>query len=145
MPLRKPIARPTPADAAEAYAVANLRPSDTGLPMVVWVSERGNARHDVRVKVARAHGPRAQFNDTASIAVRLQPRLAAGQLATAGLDAVTSWIALNRDVIIDYWDGAIGTVEVGSASRALGLRRCDPAPESWSQVWSEILLGPIPR
>jgi hypothetical protein len=38
------------------FSMANLFPADTGLPMVVWVSERGHARHDVRIKVDQAHG-----------------------------------------------------------------------------------------
>ena len=32
----------------EAWLMANLPPRLTGLPMVVWVQERGGARHDVR-------------------------------------------------------------------------------------------------
>jgi hypothetical protein len=35
----------------ELFEMANLYPRTTGLPMTVWVSPRGNARHDVRVKV----------------------------------------------------------------------------------------------
>ena len=31
---------------AELYEMANLYPRTTGLPMTVWVSPRGNARHD---------------------------------------------------------------------------------------------------
>jgi hypothetical protein len=32
------------------FEMANLFPADTGLPVVVWVSERGHARHNVRVR-----------------------------------------------------------------------------------------------
>jgi hypothetical protein len=39
----------------EDFLMANLFPADTGLPMVVWVSERGQARHDVRVRVNQTH------------------------------------------------------------------------------------------
>jgi len=35
----------------ELFEMANLYPRTTGLPMTVWVSPRGNARHDVRIKV----------------------------------------------------------------------------------------------
>lgn len=47
------------AEAAEEddlFEMANLFPRTTGLPMTVWVSPHGNARHDVRVKVNMAHG-----------------------------------------------------------------------------------------
>ena len=38
------------------FEVANLFPRTTGLPMTVWVSPRGNARHDLRVKVDMTYG-----------------------------------------------------------------------------------------
>ena len=99
-------------DEDELYLMANLRPDDTGLPMVVWVSERGRARHDVRVKVALAHGHRASPYDTASMAVRPTPRLVVGQLSAGDLRAVSNWVQLNEKVIVEYWDGAIGTGEL---------------------------------
>jgi hypothetical protein len=34
----------------DLFEMANLFPRTTGLPMTVWVSPRGNARHDVRVR-----------------------------------------------------------------------------------------------
>src|SRR5262245_39699710 len=34
------------------FEMANLFPKHTGLPFVVWISVRGGARHDVRVKVS---------------------------------------------------------------------------------------------
>ncbi len=36
-------------DGDELFEMANLYPDTTGLPMTVWVSPRGNARHDIRV------------------------------------------------------------------------------------------------
>jgi hypothetical protein len=39
------------------FLMANFRPATAGLPMVVWLSERGLARHDVRVEVSTVHGP----------------------------------------------------------------------------------------
>ena len=96
----------------DPFAMANLRPGDTGLPMTVWVSERAAAPHDVRVKVCTVHGPRMLPASTASVAVRPAPRLVAGRLPPHDLQAVSRWITLNEAVIVDYWQGAIGTVEL---------------------------------
>jgi hypothetical protein len=41
------------------FLTANLRPATTRLPMTVWVSERGLARHDVRVEVSIVLSPQA--------------------------------------------------------------------------------------
>jgi hypothetical protein len=40
----------------ELFEMANLFPRTTGLPMTVWVSPRGNTRHQVRVKLNMSPG-----------------------------------------------------------------------------------------
>ena len=58
--------------------------------MTVWVSPRGNARHDIRVKVNMTHGDRMDIANTAVVAVRPAPRIVAGQLSPADAQAVFS-------------------------------------------------------
>jgi hypothetical protein len=94
------------------FLMANLRPKTTGLPMVVWVSERGNARHDVRVKVALQHGDRIDPSRTALFGVRPSPRLISGNLSAADQRVVTDWVTLNEAAIVEYWDGVIDTAEL---------------------------------
>jgi len=44
-------------DLADAlFEMANLFPRTTGLPMTIWVSPKGGARHDARVKVSMTPG-----------------------------------------------------------------------------------------
>lgn len=109
---------PLRASEDELYLMSNLHPEDTGLPMVVWLSHRGRARHDARAKVQQSHGSRAAPYDTVPIAVRPEPAVVAGQLPAADLRVVSDWIKLNQTVIIDYWERAIGTLE-------LAVRRAD--------------------
>jgi hypothetical protein len=40
------------AEGQVTFAIENLRPRTTGLPFVVFVSQRGDKKHDIRVKVA---------------------------------------------------------------------------------------------
>jgi hypothetical protein len=91
------------------FEMANLFPADTGLPMVIWVSERGRARHDVRIKVNQSHGTRMLPGNLATVAVRPTPRLIAGHLSTADLQAVSEWIRLNEAALVAYWDYQIST------------------------------------
>ena len=86
------------------FLMANLFPADTGLAMVVWVSERGHARHDVRIKVNQSHGTRMLPGNLATIAVRPTPRLIAGQLPAADMQAVSESIRLNEAVLVAYWE-----------------------------------------
>jgi hypothetical protein len=99
-------------EADELYEMANLYPAETGLPMTVWVSPRGRARHDVRVKVNLSHGPRMTITNPATVAVRPMPRLVTGQLAPADQQAVFRWVSLNEDALVAYWNGQIGTIEL---------------------------------
>jgi hypothetical protein len=42
----------------DLYAMANVLPDDSGLPMTVWVRPRSNERHGPRIKVCTLPGPR---------------------------------------------------------------------------------------
>lgn len=99
-------------ESEDLFEMANLYPDTTGLPMTVWVSPRGNAHHDVRIKVNMAHGDRMDIANTAVVAVRPAPRILAGQLAAADTQAVSQWISLNLDALVAYWDGQIDTARL---------------------------------
>ena len=112
------------ADATDdLFEMANLSPTLTGLPMVVWISERGRARHDARVKVSLVHGRRARPDRTASVSVRPTVEIVAGrELERRDMDLVRQWIELNREAIIAYWNGDLLTDEV--------IGRLKPVPSS---------------
>lgn len=114
----EPSLRPAIADAtAEAeedfFSMANLAPEDTGLPMVVWVSQRGGARHAPRVKVSLVHGRRMRPERTTSVSIVHAVEVVAGPpLPHDDLELVRDWIARNRAVLLDYWDEVISTREL---------------------------------
>jgi hypothetical protein len=83
------------ADTDELFEMANLYPRTTGLLMTVWVSPRGNARHDARIKVNMTHGNQMNIDNTAVVAVRPSPQLLTGRLSSDDERAVFNWIALN--------------------------------------------------
>src|SRR5438477_5106131 len=84
------------------FEMANLRPERTGLPFVVFISQRGGARHDVRVKVAR--GARVRPSDMVTVALRPAVRVIRGRLEPSELALLTRWIDLNREILVQYWD-----------------------------------------
>jgi hypothetical protein len=106
-------------DGDELFEMANLYPDTTGLPMTVWVSPRGNARYDVRVKVNMTHGNQMNIANTAIVGVRPAPHVIAGQLAAADAQAMFQWIALNAEALIAYWDGRIDTARLIHALQPL--------------------------
>ncbi len=91
------------------FDMANLRPERTGLPFVVFISQKGGARHDVRVKVAA--GPRVRPSEMVTVALRPSVRIVRGKLDPADLALLRQWIELNREVLVKYRDGAIEYTE----------------------------------
>ena len=79
----------------------------TGLPFVVWISYRGGARHDVRVKVSP--GPKTLPSEMVSVAIRPSVRVVERQMSASDLALLTKWVTLNHDVLLKYWDGDIDT------------------------------------
>ena len=98
---------PATADSDDIFFMTNLSPRMTGLPMAVWVSPRGNARHDVRIKVNTTHGNRMTIEDTSVVAVRPAPRVVAGRLTPEDRRLVADWVRLNYEAIIGYWDNEL--------------------------------------
>lgn len=122
--------RPVAGEPDDLFEMANLSPSLPGLPMIVWISERGRDRHDVRVKVSLIRGRRARPDRTASVSLRSNVGIAAGpELEPGDLAPVREWVELNREAIIAYWNGDLLTDEViprlkprrGTPPRARGL------------------------
>ena len=106
-------------EAEDLFEMANLFPVTTGLPMTLWVSPRGNARHDVRVKVNMTHGNQMNPANTAVVAIRPSPRIIAGQLSPDDERAVFQWVTLNQIALVSYWDGQIDTIQLGQLLKPL--------------------------
>src|SRR5437016_1072528 len=68
--------------------MANLRPERTGLPFVVFISQKGGARHDVRVKVAP--GAKARPSEMVTVEVRPSVRVLRGALDPSGSGSVNA-------------------------------------------------------
>jgi hypothetical protein len=107
---------------APSFGYANLYPETTGLPMTVWVSARGTAQHNARVRVNTTHGRRTNLKKTAVVTLRPGPRLFSGRLSLVDGQTVFAWAWLNTDALLEYWCGQIDTAEL--------VRRLKPAPSS---------------
>ncbi len=92
-----------------SFDMANLRPDRTGLPFVVFISQKGGARHDVRVKLARA--AKVRPSDMITVAVRPSPHIVRGRISAREFELVKRWIELNERALTDYWNGVIEYTE----------------------------------
>jgi hypothetical protein len=110
---RTPASRRPDQEQDDLYEMADLFPRTTGLPMTVWVSPRGRARHAARIKVSLSRG-RMDIGHTAVVGIRPSPRWIQGTLVPADFDLVSKWIRVNEDVLMDFWNETIDSVELGS-------------------------------
>ena len=91
----------------EDAADVDLFTRRTGLPMTVWVSPRGKARHAARIKVNMTHGPRMTIGNTAVVRLLPVPKVISGQLSASDRQAIFQWIAMNEAALLDHWNGEI--------------------------------------
>jgi hypothetical protein len=89
------------------FFMSNLPPSFTGLPFLVWISQRGFARHDIRVKVTRSH--KVKPGEFITVSVRPTVKVLRGELRPAELKLLCKWIKLNQETLIKFWEGDIET------------------------------------
>ncbi len=91
------------------FEMANLRQSRTGLPFIVFISQKAGARHDVRVKVSPA--PTVQPGQMSTYALR--PFRHAGGPPLSGNEAhlLQLWAGRNIDALVAYGDGDIEYTE----------------------------------
>jgi hypothetical protein len=115
----------TERDADELFEMANLFPRTTGLAMTVWVSPRGNARHDVRVKVNMTHGDQMNIANTAVVGAHPAPHVIAGHLSPDDQRAVFEWVSLNTTALVAYWEGRIDTIELGQQLKRIPTQQPD--------------------
>ena len=101
----------------DLFEMANLYPRTTGMPVAIWVSPRGGARHDVRVRVSPGPGDWMDLEDAAVVGVRPAPALLQGELAADVREPVFAWVAANRDVLVACWSGELDTIELGARLR----------------------------
>jgi hypothetical protein len=92
-----------------AYDMTNLRPKDTGVPLVIWISQKDGARHGPRVKVTRE--PRTAHADlsvsiTDPIEIKAPKKIShSDKIAKDEWDLLKKWIETNRQVLLRHWDG----------------------------------------
>ncbi len=89
--------------------MANLRKEKTGLPFIVFISQKDGAQHDVRVKISPA--PKVRIDQMSYYS--LQPyRFAISIKLNSSEEALLkTWGSLNLKNLIDYWNGDIEYTE----------------------------------
>lgn len=87
------------------YGMSNLRQDTTGLPFIVFISQRDDARHAARVKWSP--GPKVKLDEMGAYAIDPFAHKAGPRLDGKDERQLEAWVALNAAVLQGYWDGDI--------------------------------------
>jgi hypothetical protein len=86
------------------YRWANLKPTKTGLPFVVFITSENPLSPDPFITLSRS----PNFQDAFATFTITDPiGLASGVLIGPNVDKVEAWVKKNQSVLIGYWDGTI--------------------------------------
>jgi len=103
-------------DSDELFEMANLRPNETGLPMVIWVSPRtGKEKHGPRIKVQTFHGSKSDSERLASVGFTRDGKIENfGGLSNQDFQLVSLFITNNLTNLLRLWDDEISPFEFSS-------------------------------
>lgn len=93
---------------ADLFEMANISPEETGLPVTVFCSPKGGAKHECRVKVSNIPGGTNE-HDVFSIDLKDLEVRGHCKLSSDELESVKWWIHRNRFIILDYWKNRVTT------------------------------------
>lgn len=104
--------------ADELFEMSNIRKSESGLPVNIYVSSGGsvNKQHGPRIKVMINAGDK--FNPYQTVSVILKQNITQDdvvgyeQLPQKVLGPLRDYINLNYDVLMAYWNDEISTKEM---------------------------------
>lgn len=99
------------------YEMTNLYPRTTKLPYTVWISTKGKAKHEPRIKVDAPQEVVISISD--------EPKIIHGELKTKDFEEIKQWILLNKEILMRHWNGETDGAEV---SNELILHRIENTP-----------------
>lgn len=88
--------------------MVTYRKNVTGVDNTLFISPKVHARHAARVKVAIDPSTVSATSKTASVSIH-NDAVVAGEIPPHLLDQVQRFIALNKDVLLDYWEERLDT------------------------------------
>jgi len=82
----------------DLFEMTNIRQARTGLPYMVFVSPRGGAQHDARIKV------RLPSNEFATVGLRPEVRIIHGDIPAKDFEQIKKWAELNMAALLEFWN-----------------------------------------
>lgn len=85
------------------FEMANLKPKDTGLPMVIWASPK-MGKHGPRIKVQSERGTKTKTNNWCSVSISDNPVILRGKLSNEDFKLAKEFIEMNKESLLNFWN-----------------------------------------
>ena len=102
------------------WEFANLYQKETNLPMIVFVSPKGKAKHGPRIKVQTNHSHKSMQGKLVSITIEDSPKIIGKGLSSKDFELVKKFIIDNKETLINYWNERIVTSEMIQKLKKIG-------------------------
>ena len=89
-------------DDDDGFLMASFGKDTTGLPMIIFVCQRGNYTHNPQLKISMSHDH--VTDDLAVIEISPKVRIISGYLSNEDFKLINKWIELNKEILISYWN-----------------------------------------
>ena len=102
------------------FEMTNVRPDETGLKMVIYISPRMGAKHGPRIKVSTFYGEKIYKENYFSITIEDEPRVIGktGDIKLEDVKKACQFVQENKDVLLKLWYDEISpTVAVQGFSK----------------------------
>jgi len=102
------------------YEMANIRPDETNLPMVIWIFPKtGKEKHSARIKVSKKYGEKAS-DDMFTITIPDYEIIGdTGNIKKQDIEKVIAFVKLNEQVILQVWEDKISPAKAVSLFKKL--------------------------
>lgn len=93
--------------------MSNLRPKETGLPMVVWIQpELSKSKHGPRIKIQLSHGDKVDPTNFTSITIEDDPKNVGGEfIKVSDFKIIKKFIQLNKEGLLKVWNDEISPLD----------------------------------
>ena len=103
--------------------MSNFHGSEFNLPVNIWIDGPRNLKHGRRIKIQNNYSDQFHEEDLISMTISDEPKLGKVfkkiRISDKDLEKVKSWIILNRDILLEYTEGNMSTLELVSRLKSL--------------------------
>ena len=106
------------------FEMSNLRKHETGLPVNIYISDgRSYGNKIPRLKIMTSTSDNMDPHNTVSIMIKKNITeddiIGYDRIPSSVFSAVKKYINLNYDTLVQFWNGEIGTTELGNKLKRL--------------------------